>query len=182
MLALMMTPALLVRIWAATTGRPTNVRPAAAVGLALLFSFTASGHFIQTDAMALMLPAWVPARVALVYLTGLLEIAIAVAFFVPRYRKMAGWVAMAVLVIFFPANIYAAIERVPMGGHAWGPAYLLIRAPLQLAILWWVYRFTVRPAQPVVSLRDDASYAQDVTRAAPRRSPRGPRMPDHCST
>ena len=31
--------------------------------------------------------------------------------------------AAAVLVPFFPANIYAAINRVPMGGYAWAPAY-----------------------------------------------------------
>jgi len=31
-----------------------------------------------------------------------------------------------------------------MGGHAWGPAYLLIRAPLQLLILGWVYYFVLR--------------------------------------
>ena len=49
-----------------------------------------------------------------------------------------------VLMLFFPANIYAAIQHVPMGGHAWGPVYLLVRAPLQAAILLWVYRFTIR--------------------------------------
>jgi hypothetical protein len=31
-----------------------------------------------------------------------------------------------------------------MGGHAWGPAYLLVRVPLQLAVLLWVYRFVLR--------------------------------------
>lgn len=32
-----------------------------------------------------------------------------------------------------------------LGGYAWGPVYLLIRAPLQLAILFRVYWFTIRP-------------------------------------
>jgi hypothetical protein len=31
-----------------------------------------------------------------------------------------------------------------MGGHAWGPVYLLIRAPLQAIIVFWVYWFTIR--------------------------------------
>lgn len=119
--------------------------PAAGIiGLSVLFFFTGSGHFLQTEAMAQMLPPWVPAPVALVYLTGVLEFAIAIALLLPETRRAAGWIAAAVLVLFFPANIYAAINHVPIGGHAWGPVYLLVRAPLQLAILAWVYRFTLR--------------------------------------
>jgi uncharacterized membrane protein len=94
--------------------------------------------------MAEMLPPWVPARVALVYATGVLELAIAIALLLPDTRRAAGWIAAAVLVLFFPANIYAAVNYVPMGGHAWGPVYLLVRAPLQLAILLWVYWFAMR--------------------------------------
>jgi uncharacterized membrane protein len=46
----------------------------------------------------------------------------------------------------FPANIYAALNQVPMGGHAWGPVYLLVRAPLQLILVVWAWWFTLRPA------------------------------------
>ena len=52
--------------------------------------------------------------------------------------------AAAVLVLFFPANIYAAMNHIPVGGHAWGPVYLTVRAPLQIAILAWVYWFAIR--------------------------------------
>lgn len=144
MLALMVAPYLIARVRPSASGRPRDTRGAAAIGLALLFAFTASGHFVQTDTMAQMLPPWVPARVALVYLTGVLEIALALGFLVPAYRRRTGWVAAAVLIAFFPANVYAAMHLVPMGGHAWGPVYLWIRAPLQLAILAWVYWFTIR--------------------------------------
>lgn len=149
MLALMTVPYLAVRIASAITGRALPVRSAAAIGLGILFIFTGVGHFVRTDPMAQMLPPWVPERTTLVYVTGGLEFAIAVGFLVPKCRKMAGWVAASVLVLFFPANIYAAIHHVPMGGHAWGPVYLLIRAPLQVGILLWVYWFTIaRPSKP----------------------------------
>jgi uncharacterized membrane protein len=144
MLVLMIGPYLLARLASAITSRDFNMRSAAAIGLAMLFMFTASGHFIQTEPMAQMLPPWVPARVLLVYLTGILEFAIAVGFIVPKSRLFAGKVAAVVLVLFFPANIYAATNHVPMGGHAWGPVYLLVRAPLQALILFWVYWFTIR--------------------------------------
>jgi uncharacterized membrane protein len=112
--------------------------------LGLVFLFTASGHFLQTGPMAQMLPSWVPERTALVYLTGVLEIAIAVSLFFRRSRAAGAWAAAAVLIAFFPANVYAAFQHVPMGGHSWGPIYLLVRAPLQLFILWWIWAMVLK--------------------------------------
>lgn len=162
MLLLMTAPYLVMRAASAVTGRDMNVRGAAAVGLGILFIFTGIGHFIQTASMAQMLPPWVPERTLLVYLTGGLEFVIAVAFLVPKSRRLAGWVAAIVLVFFFPANIYAAANHIPMGGHAWGPVYLLIRAPLQIVILLWVYWFTIK--WPNTSLNADARYSVGVLR------------------
>lgn len=143
MLVILTAPHLANHALAALQKQPAAHAPAA-WGLGLLFLFTASGHFFQTQQMVEMLPSWVPAREALVYATGLLEIVIGAGFFSTRTRAAAGWAAAAVLVGFFPANVYAAIQHVPMGGHAWGPAYLLIRTPLQLFILGWVYYFVLR--------------------------------------
>ena len=143
LLLLMIGPYLIMRVLKRLLHRDFDLDRAAAMGLALLFTVTGIGHFTDTEALALMLPAWVPGRVAIVYLTGILEFVIAAGFFFRRSRRLSGWVAAAVLTLFFPANVYAAIYRVPMGGHSMGPAYLLIRAPLQLAILAWVYWFTL---------------------------------------
>ena len=91
-----------------------------------------------------MLPPWVPERVLLVYLTGILELAVAAGFLVQRFTRFTGWVAAVMLVLFFPVNVYAALNHVPMGGHAWGPIYLLLRAPLQAIILLWIYWFAIK--------------------------------------
>jgi uncharacterized membrane protein len=151
MLVLMTGPYVVARLWPIVTGRQVDLRGAAAIGLALMFVFTGVGHFIQTQPMSQMLPPWVPERVLLIYLTGILEFALAVGFVARTSRRLTGWVAAVMLVVFFPANLYAAINQVPMGGHSWGPVYLLIRAPLQLAIGLWVYWFTIRRPQPALS-------------------------------
>lgn len=148
MLVLMTALYLLVRLLAVVARRDYDEQRAAAIGLALLFIFTGSGHFTGTESMAQMLPPRIPERVFLVYLTGVLEFAIAVGFLVQKWRRATGWLAAAVLVLFFPVNIYAAIHHLPIGGHAWGPVYLLIRAPLQTMILLWIYWFTIRRANP----------------------------------
>lgn len=142
MLLILALPALVLR---AFSYAPARIAAAAAAGAGLLFLFTASGHFVQTGPMSQMLPPWVPYREALVYLTGLLEIAVGIGLFLPRWRRAAGWAAAAMLVGFFPANVYAAFQHAPMGGHAWGPVYLLVRAPLQVIILGWIWYFVLAP-------------------------------------
>ena len=43
------------------------------------------------------------------------------------------------LILFLPANVYAAIQQVPFGGHGNGPLYLLVRVPFQLLVIAWVW-------------------------------------------
>ncbi len=114
------------------------------LGLSAVFCFAGIGHFVKTGSMAMMLPEWVPARVPIVYLSGVLEILLSVALLVPGMKRKAGILIIVMLILFLPVNIYAAANRIPMGGHAWGPAYLAIRVPLQLLLIGWTYYFTLR--------------------------------------
>jgi uncharacterized membrane protein len=144
MLVLMTGPYLFVRLLSLVTHRNYNAQRAPAIGLTLLFVFTGIGHFVDAASMAQMLPPWIPARIFLVYLTGLLEFVVAAGFLMEESRRFTGWVASLMLVLFFPVNVYAAINHIPMGGHAWGPVYLFIRAPLQVIILLWIYGFAIK--------------------------------------
>jgi len=115
------------------------------LGIACAFVFFGIGHFVETDGMIAMLPDVVPARRALVLSTGVLEFAIAFGLLVPATRKLAGIAAIAILIGFFPINVYAALNHTGLGGHAWGPVYLLIRFPLQVLLVAWTWVFVVRP-------------------------------------
>jgi uncharacterized membrane protein len=118
-----------------TLSRPLDAESALSIGLALAFAFFAMGHFVQTDEMVEMLPAWLPERRSLIYVTGAAEALTALGLLTTRFRHWAALAAGVMLVAFFPANIYAAMNSVSMGGHKWGPAYLLIRIPLQAMLI-----------------------------------------------
>ncbi|MCM5682806.1 hypothetical protein M8A51_25020 [Schlegelella sp. S2-27] len=148
LMLLILTLPLLANRLVGRTAAPAATEAAAAWGLGLVFLFTASGHFVQAEAMTQMLPPWVPLRLALVHATGVLEIAIALGLFTRRWRTAAAFAAATVLIAFFPANVYAALQHAPMGGHAWGPVYLLVRAPLQLILLGWTWGFLLRGRTP----------------------------------
>ena len=111
----------------------------ARVGLSLFFMFTSIGHFIRTEAMAEMLPATIPYRVELIYVTGVLELLGAIGVWIPRLTKLTGLLLILMLLGFLPANIYSAFNRVEFGGHGAGPLYLLVRVPFQLFTIWWTY-------------------------------------------
>lgn len=111
----------------------------ARIGLSLFLAFTSTGHFINTEGMAAMLPAAVPYRIELIYFTGMLEFLGAVGVWIPRLTKLTGLLLILMLLGLLPANIYSAVNRVDFGGHGAGPVYLLVRIPFQLFAIWWTY-------------------------------------------
>ncbi|SGY97130.1 Putative uncharacterized protein [Moritella viscosa] len=113
-------------------------------GLGLTFIFFFIGHIVKTEGMVEMLPPWVPFKVTLIYFTGALELLVGIALFKSKFQIMAAKLGIFIFVIFFPANIYAALNSVGLGGHQWGSVYLLIRAPLQIILIAWAYFLCVK--------------------------------------
>lgn len=143
LLLLLVAPFILLTLLARINSRFHMSAPARArVGLSLFFAFTALGHFVRTNEMAAMLPDSVPYRVELIYLTGVLELLGAIGIWLRQLHKLTGACLMLLLIAILPANIYSAINHVEFGGHAAGPAYLLIRVPFQLLVIVWTYYAT----------------------------------------
>jgi len=147
MLGLLIGPYLILtavtRVWGTIRVEP-HLR--GRISLAIVFVFTGLSHFIMTEPMAQMLPPWIPMRMPIIYITGVVELAAAAGLLVPRLCRLTGIYLIAFLILVLPANIYAAINRVEMGGHSMGPPYLFIRIPLQLILIIWTYWFAVRKA------------------------------------
>jgi uncharacterized membrane protein len=106
-------------------------------------------HFVVPELYVQIVPPVFPARLALVYLSGIAEIAVGVGVLLPRTRRLAAWATVAVLVAVFPANVYMAthgvvVEGLPGGGDPsalvrWG------RLPLQGVLILWALRYTRPP-------------------------------------
>jgi uncharacterized membrane protein len=154
------TPAVIVALlmfpmwigWILARSRLREFHPSAfaSIGLGWVFLFTGLGHFLMTVPMSEMLPPWVPARIGIIYATGVLELALGVVLFIPKARRLAGWIAVLFLIAVFPANVYASLIRHPMGGGDWGLLYLLVRAPLQVLLIGWAWYFLIRrPVRPL---------------------------------
>src|SRR5687768_11520556 len=102
------------------------------LAMTVFFLFTGLGHFFKTEEMAQMLPPFVPERIAIIYVTGVLEILGGIALLIPSLTKYAAWALIIFLIGVLPANVYSALYHVEFGGHASGPLYLILRIPFQL--------------------------------------------------
>jgi uncharacterized membrane protein len=106
-------------------------------------------HFLVPGVYVQIVPPVFPAPSALVYLSGLAEIAVGIGLLIPRTRRYAAWATIALLVAVFPANVYMAtsgvvVEGIPGGGDPsalvrWG------RLPLQAVLVLWAFWYT-RPS------------------------------------
>jgi uncharacterized membrane protein len=103
-------------------------------------------HFVVPELYVQIVPPVLPAPLALVYLSGIAEIAVGVGVLLPRTRRYAAWATVAVLLAVFPANVYMAthgvvVEGLPGGGDPsefvrWG------RLPLQGVLILWALWYT----------------------------------------
>ena len=119
----------------------------ARIAMAAMLLFTAIGHFVFTKGMALMIPEMIPFKTGLVYLTGLLEIAAAIALLIPGLKLPTGWLLICFFILLLPANIYGAIQQLDYQKGTFdgnGIPYLWFRVPLQLLFIVWTYLCTIR--------------------------------------
>lgn len=118
------------------------------LAMCVMLCFTALGHFLFPKGMAMMIPPLVSpgSRITLVYITGVAEIAFAIALVFPASRWQAGYALCIFFQLILPANLYAAKHHIDLEKGTTtgpGPAYLWFRIPLQLFFIAWVYYFAI---------------------------------------
>lgn len=104
-------------------------------------------HFVSPDPFVKMIPASFPAHLALVYVSGLAEIAGGVGLLIPRLRRAASWGLIALYVAVFPANVNMALHGIPLGDYHAPPFVLWARLPFQLVFIAWAF-WVGRPDAP----------------------------------
>lgn len=105
-------------------------------------------HFVRPGPFVDIVPAFLPARLVLVYVSGFFEILGGLGLLVERTRRFAAWGLVALYVAVFPANINMAVNEIVPAGTQPLPVWALwARLPLQAAFIAWAYRYT-RPRKP----------------------------------
>jgi uncharacterized membrane protein len=109
----------------------------------VFYVFAGVNHFLNPEFYVAIMPPYLPWHLELVYLSGIAEIVLGIALAIPRYRSLAAWGVIALLIAVFPANLHQAINDVPMPGSDESiGAIRWARLPLQAVLILWAWWYT----------------------------------------
>ena len=119
--------------------------PGSRGALALFFVIAGVLHFIYPQAYIDVMPPWLGWHAALVFISGVAEVAGGVGVLPVPTRRWAGWGLLALCVAVLPANVQMLRDGLAAARPAWVITLLLARLPLQLLLMWWIWLATRRP-------------------------------------
>ncbi|HSU13379.1 DoxX family protein [Longimicrobium sp.] len=130
---------------APTTQHPSRIAaraasPASRIVLAALFAFAGTMHFVIPDSYVRIMPAWLPWHRGLVFVSGACEIAGGLGLLVPQVRRWAGIGLVLLLLAVWPANAQMWMNARAAHQSGWAQALLLLRLPMQIVLMMWVWR------------------------------------------
>ena len=127
---------------------PTHTRVIASLVLiALVFATSGVLHLVKPAPFVSIMPRWLPAAGLLVTVSGIFEILGAIGVLVPATRVAAGWGLIVLLLAVFPANIQMLLNARAAHASALWTAGLIARLPLQVLLIYWVFRAAIRPSR-----------------------------------
>ena len=107
--------------------------------LALMMVASGVLHLVRPEKFVAIVPDWLPAPRALVFVSGVCEILGGAGLLVRRVQKAAAWGLAALFVAVFPANVHMATHRI----FTDNPWILWGRLPFQAVLIawaWWLAR------------------------------------------
>lgn len=110
---------------------------------AVFYILAGINHFWHPAIYCKLIEAFLPYPLAMVYISGVAELAGGLGLLIPATRRMAAIGLIVLLVVIFPANIYMALH--PEEWSQIAPAILYLRLPLQILFIYGVYVYASKP-------------------------------------
>ena len=105
-------------------------------GLLLL---SAVAHILNPDFYAPMIPDFIPEGFANIF-TAIVEAAIGVLLFLPKYRHWGGLGFFLLMIAFLPLHVWDMFKENPLVGPQPAPTIRLLMQFLLIYAGWWVYK------------------------------------------
>ena len=110
--------------------------------MGLAYIYVGIRHFIDPDFFLAIMPDYLPYHLEAVYISGICEIALGAMLFFKKYRWIAGWGLILLLIAVFPANIYLAQNESAQQAIQISETAALIRLPFQALFIGLAYWHT----------------------------------------
>ena len=109
--------------------------------LSLFYIYVGIKHFIDPYWFLYIIPPYlVKIGIELVYISGFFEILFGFLLLIPKYRKLAAYGIILLLIAVYPANIYLAFNEEPqklLGISSFAASW--IRLPIQFILIGLAY-------------------------------------------
>lgn len=113
--------------------------------MALLYLAAGLNHFWNKRFYLKIMPPWIPFHEAMVFISGVFEIVLALLLLFPQTRAFAAWGIILLLIAVFPANIQMTLNYWNRNDpKLW---MTILRLPIQVLLIWWAYSLTAAPSQ-----------------------------------
>lgn len=116
--------------------------------LAVLMIAAGILHFVIPQPFIKIVPGLLPYPAALVYISGVCEIALGAGLFFPPARRLSAWGLVALFIAVYPANLNMALNHIKLTGIPDSWWVHSIRLPLQFVLIAWAYWYTRGSEQP----------------------------------
>lgn len=108
--------------------------------IGVLFVLAGANHFRKPKIYERIMPPYIPAKATMVMLSGLAEMILGFMVLNPDTQELASWGIIGLLLLFIPIHIYMLQnEDATMKLPKW---VLILRIPLQFALMFWAYQYT----------------------------------------
>ena len=111
------------------------LKPAVRLLIGAFFIGVGVLHFVDPAPFVRIMPAWLPAHLELVWVSGVFEILGGLGLIVAQTRRFAAWGLIALLIAVFPANLNMAVNEIYLEGMPHEPWLLWARLPMQLVFM-----------------------------------------------
>lgn len=93
-------------------------------------------HFTNPDPFVRIMPAFMPAKLELVWISGVFEIALGLLLWPSKVRRLASYALVALFIAVFPANINMAVNEIQLDPGDPLPVWAMwARLPFQLVFI-----------------------------------------------
>ena len=105
--------------------------------LAIFLVYAGIQHFLKPQFYEPFVPGFLPFKIVIIYVSGILEMVLGIGLFFPKYAKLSATGITLLMLIFLPIHIWDVFAENPaIGSHK----AALIRLPVQLLFIAWAFK------------------------------------------
>jgi uncharacterized membrane protein len=110
----------------------------------LIFIGGGINHFAHPEFYLQMMPPYIPAHELMIQISGVAEVGLGILLNVSKWRSLAGWGLVLLLIAVLPANIHMATHAEQFTDFSAGA--LWVRVLMQIPLILWGYSYARKSA------------------------------------